>query len=43
MSEDKKPREDAQPLPVQAPANAKSNDTKDQPEPQHSFQDWAAI
>lgn len=44
MSEDQKNREDVQTMPQQpAPAAAKANEPKDQPEPTHSFRDWASI
>lgn len=43
MSEDQKAREATQPEPQQAPAASKSEDTKEQSAPQHSFSDWASI
>ena len=43
MSDDQKAQEAAQPVPQQAPAASGTKDTKDQPEPQHSFHDWASI
>lgn len=43
MSEDQKAREEAQPMPKEAPAANGPENTKDQQEPQHSFHDWASI
>ena len=43
MSDDQKAEMATQPEPQQAPAASGSKDIKDQPEPQHSFHDWASI